>query len=396
MSNSFARFHSATEFSKLPTTNVSGNFPLRERNVVEDEVAGPETVVSAKVSKIALITGINGQDGSYLAELLLEKQYIVWGIIRRASDINTQRIEHLYHNSKLIIKYGDMTDGTNLLQTLYEIKQTYGEQLDRLEIYNLAAMSHVKVSFEIPEYTAEADGVGVLKLLEAIRSSGIESKTRFYQASTSELFGLVQEVPQKETTPFYPRSPYGVAKLYGYWITKNYRESYNMFAVNGILFNHESPRRGPTFVTRKITRALNSILKGESDKLVLGNLDSKRDWGHAKDYVEGMWRILQADVPQDYVLSTNEFHSVREFVEKSFGLGGFQIKWKGVGTNEIGYDETSGRELVFVSEKYFRPAEVDQLLGDSTKVRTELGWNPTYSFDDLVREMVEQDCGIKL
>jgi GDPmannose 4,6-dehydratase len=344
--------------------------------------------------KIALITGINGQDGSYLAELLLEKQYIVWGIIRRASDINTQRIEHLYHNSKLIIKYGDMTDGTNLLQTLYEIKQTYGEQLDRLEIYNLAAMSHVKVSFEIPEYTAQADGVGVLKLLEAIRSSGIESKTRFYQASTSELFGLVQEVPQKETTPFYPRSPYGVAKLYGFWITKNYRESYNMFAVNGILFNHESPRRGPTFVTRKITRALNSILKGESDKLVLGNLDSKRDWGHAKDYVEGMWRILQADVPQDYVLSTNEFHSVREFVEKSFALGGFQIKWKGEGVNEIGYDEISGRELVFVSEKYFRPAEVEELLGDSTKVRTELGWNPTYSFDDLVREMVEQDCNL--
>ena len=253
-------------------------------------------------------------------------------------------------------------------------------------------MSHVKVSFELPEYTANADGVGVLRLLEAIKISGLMNKCRFYQASTSELYGLVQEVPQKETTPFYPRSPYGVAKLYAYWIVKNYRESYNMFACNGILFNHESPRRGPTFVTRKITMGLNKILKGESDKIVLGNLNSKRDWGHAKDYVEGMWRILQNDTPDDFVLSTNEFHSVREFIEKAFELKGFNIKWKGEGINEIGYDENTGRELIFVSEKYFRPAEVEELLGDSRKARTILGWKPEYSFDELVKEMVESDC----
>jgi GDPmannose 4,6-dehydratase len=342
--------------------------------------------------KVALITGINGQDGSYLAELLLEKNYEVWGIIRRASDLNTQRIDHLFHDKRMTIKHGDMTDGSNLLHILYEIKSRYLEDLEVLEIYNLAAMSHVKVSFDIPEYTVEADGVGVLKILEAMKSSGYLEKIRFYQASTSELYGLVQEVPQKETTPFYPRSPYGVAKLYGYWITKNYRESYNMFACNGILFNHESPRRGPTFVTRKITRGLNMILKGERDTLVLGNLDAKRDWGHAKDYVEGMWRILQGEKPDDFVLSTNEFHSVREFIEKSFGLKGFDIKWKGEGVNEIGYDANTGRELIFVSEKYFRPAEVEELLGDSTKARTQLGWVPAYSFDDLVKEMVEQDC----
>lgn len=341
--------------------------------------------------KIALITGITGQDGSYLSELLLEKNYIVWGIIRRASDINTQRIDHLRSNSNLILKYGDLTDSSNLLNIVYDIKHTY-PNMDRLEIYNLGAMSHVKVSFDMPEYCVDADGAGTLRLLEAIRSAGIIDKCRFYQASTSELYGLVQEVPQKENTPFYPRSPYGVAKLYGFWITKNYRESYNMFACNGILFNHESPRRGPTFVTRKITRGLNSILKGESDKLVMGNLDAKRDWGHAKDYVEGMWRILQVDNPDDYVLSTNEFHSVREFIEKSFALKGFNIKWKGTGLDEIGYDENTGRELIFVSEKYFRPAEVEELLGDSTRARTELGWVPQYSFDDLVQEMVDEDC----
>ena len=341
--------------------------------------------------KVALITGITGQDGSYLAELLLEKEYHVWGIVRRASDINTHRIDHLYDNKNLTIKYGDMTDGSNLLHIMYEIKETY-PKLDKLEIYNLAAMSHVKVSFEMPEYAVDADGTGVLRLLEAIRSSGMAEKCRFYQASTSELYGLVQEVPQKETTPFYPRSPYGVAKLYGYWITKNYRESYDMFACNGILFNHESPRRGPTFVTRKITRGLNMILKGEREDLVMGNLDAKRDWGHAKDYVEGMWRILQADKPDDYVLSTNEFHSVREFIEKSFSLKGFNIKWKGTGVDEVGYDENTGRILIKVSEKYFRPAEVEELLGDSTKARTELGWKPEYSFDELVKEMVEQDC----
>ena len=341
--------------------------------------------------KIALITGITGQDGSYLSELLLEKNYIVWGIIRRASDINTHRIDHLRSNSNLILKYGDLTDSSNLLNIIYDIKHTY-PNMDRLEIYNLGAMSHVKVSFDMPEYCVDADGAGTLRLLEAIRSAGIIDKCRFYQASTSELYGLVQEVPQKETTPFYPRSPYGVAKLYGFWITKNYRESYNMFACNGILFNHESPRRGPTFVTRKITRGLNSILKGESDKLVMGNLDAKRDWGHAKDYVEGMWRILQVDKPDDYVLSTNEFHSVREFIEKSFALKGFNIKWKGTGIDEIGYDENTGRELIFVSDKYFRPAEVEELLGDSTRARNELGWVPQYSFDDLVQEMVDEDC----
>jgi len=341
--------------------------------------------------KVALITGITGQDGSYLAELLLEKEYNVWGIVRRASDINTHRIDHLYSNKNLTIKYGDMTDGSNLLHIMYEIKQAY-PNLDKLEIYNLAAMSHVKVSFEMPEYAVDADGTGVLRLLEAIRSSGMADKCRFYQASTSELYGLVQEVPQKETTPFYPRSPYGVAKLYGYWITKNYRESYDMFACNGILFNHESPRRGPTFVTRKITRGLNMILKGEREDLVLGNLDAKRDWGHAKDYVEGMWRILQADKPDDYVLSTNEFHSVREFIEKSFALKGINIKWEGEGVDEVGYDKNTGKILIRVSEKYFRPAEVEELLGDSTKARTELGWTPEYSFDELVKEMVEQDC----
>ena len=341
--------------------------------------------------KVALITGITGQDGSYLAELLLDKNYIIYGLIRRASDINTQRIEHLYSNKNLILKYGDMTDSPNLLHILYQIKENHFD-MEKLEIYNLAAMSHVKVSFEMPEYTGNADGIGVLRLLEAIRSSGLMEKTRFYQASTSELYGKVQEVPQKETTPFYPRSPYGVAKLYGLWITKNYRESYDMFACNGILFNHESPRRGPTFVTRKITRGLNMILKGERDKLVMGNLDAKRDWGHAKDYVEGMWRILQVDKPDDYILSTNEFHSVREFIEKSFALKGFNIKWKGSGLDEIGYDENTGRELIFISEKYFRPAEVEELLGDSTKARNELGWEPQYSFDDLVQEMVDQDC----
>jgi len=342
--------------------------------------------------KVALITGITGQDGSYMTEFLLEKDYKVWGIVRRASDINTKRIDHLYNNKNLTIKYGDVTDGSNLLHLLYQIDETYKDNLERLEIYNLAAMSHVKVSFEMPEYSIEADGVGVLKLLEAIRSSRIQDKIRFYQASTSELFGLVQEVPQRETTPFYPRSPYGVAKLYGYWITKNYRESYDMFAVNGILFNHESPRRGPTFVTRKITRGIQMILNGERDNLIMGNLNAKRDWGHAKDYVEGMWLMLQADKPQDYVLSTNEFHSVREFIEIAFKLKGFDILWKGEGVNEIGYDKNTGRELIFVDECYFRPAEVEELLGDSTKARTELGWEPKYSFEELVKEMVEQDC----
>lgn len=343
------------------------------------------------MKKVSLITGITGQDGSYLAELLLEKGYDVWGIIRRASSINTHRIEHIF--SKLVLRYGDLTDGINLLNVLVEIKNKYGADLDRLEVYNLAAMSHVKVSFEIPDYTCSVDAAGTLRMLESIRNSGIPlEKVRFYQASTSELYGKVVEVPQKETTPFYPRSPYGVAKLYGFWITKNYRESYGMYACSGILFNHESPRRTHNFVTRKITLALGNILRGTQDKLVLGNLNSLRDWGHAKDYVRGMWLILQQDAPDDYVLSTNEYHSVREFVEKTFKMRGFNIKWKGEGVNEVGYDENTGRELVFVSEKYFRPAEVDELLGDSTKARTNLGWTPEYSFDTLVQEMVEADC----
>jgi GDPmannose 4,6-dehydratase len=340
---------------------------------------------------IALITGITGQDGSYLAEFLLNKNYKVWGIIRRSSDINTNRINHLYDNKNLILKYGDLSDGMCLLHIFYEIKQTYSD-LNRLEVYNLAAMSHVKVSFEMPEYTGDIDAVGTLRILESIRSSGLMDKTRFYQASTSELFGKVQEVPQKETTPFYPRSPYGVAKLYSYWIVKNYRESYGMFACNGILFNHESPRRGPTFITRKVTRGLNMILKGERDKLVLGNINAKRDWGHAIDYVEGMWKMLQHDKPEDFVLATGEYHSVREFVEKAFKLKGFDIKWKGEGINEIGYDNNTGRELIFISEKYFRPTEVEELLGDSTKAKNILGWKPNISFNELVEDMVKSDC----
>ena len=341
--------------------------------------------------KIALITGITGQDGSYLAELLLEKNYIVYGLLRRSSDINTKRIDHLYSNKKLILKYNDLSDTSNLLHILMEIRETY-VNMERLEVYNLAAMSHVKVSFEMPEYTGNIDGLGTLRLLEAIRCSGLQEKTRFYQASTSELYGKVQEVPQSETTPFYPRSPYGVAKLYGYWIVKNYRESYGMFACNGILFNHESPRRGPTFVTRKITRGLNMILKGEIENIVLGNLDAKRDWGHAKDYVEGMWRMLQVDKSDDYVLSTNEFHSVREFVEKAFLVKGFHIVWEGDGINEIGIDKQTRRVLIKISDKYFRPSEVEELLGDSSKAKKELGWIAKTSFDNLIVEMVNEDC----
>ena len=343
------------------------------------------------MSKIALITGITGQDGSYLAEFLLEKGYYVWGIIRRASNINTLRIDHLYSNKRLILRYGDLSDSANLLHIINDIKNTYLE-FDILEVYNLAAMSHVKVSFEMPEYTGNIDGLGTLRLLESIRSSGLISKTRFYQASTSELYGKVQEIPQSETTPFYPRSPYGVAKLYAYWIVKNYREAYNLFACNGILFNHESPKRGPTFITRKITRGLNMILTGERDKLILGNLNSLRDWGHAKDYVRGMWLMLQQDKPEDYVLATGEYHSVREFCETAFKLKGFDIQWKGEGVNEIGYDKITGKELIFVSEKYFRPTEVDELLGNPKKAEKELNWKRNYNFYDLVSEMVEHDC----
>jgi GDPmannose 4,6-dehydratase len=341
--------------------------------------------------KVAFITGITGQDGSYLSELLLEKGYKVHGLIRRASIINTQRVEHIFSNKNLILHYGDMTDGASLYKVLNDIKNLY-TNMSRLEVYNLAAQSHVKISFEMPEYTADTDAFGTLKLLEAIINNNLKDITRFYQASTSELYGLVQEVPQKETTPFYPRSPYGVAKLYAYWIVKNYRESYGLFACNGILFNHEGERRGHNFVTRKITLGLNKIIKGIADRLVMGNLDSLRDWGSAKDYVEGMWRIIQHDTPEDFVLATGEMHSIKEFIEEAFRLKGLEIKWKGQEVDEIGYDEKTGKELIFVDSKYFRPAEVSQLLGDPTKAKTLLGWTPKTTFKDLVREMVEYDC----
>ena len=343
------------------------------------------------MSSVACLTGITGQDGSYLAELLLSKNYIVHGLIRRSSSINTGRIDHIFTNKNLILHYGDLTDSSCLNAILSTIKQKYSD-MDRLEIYNLAAQSHVKVSFEMPEYTADADAFGTLKLLEAIRSNNLMSIARFYQASTSELYGLVQEIPQKETTPFYPRSPYGVAKLYAYWIVKNYRESYNMFACNGILFNHESERRGHNFVTRKITMGIQKILTGETDRLVMGNIDSERDWGHAEDYVEGMWRILQHDVPEDFVLATGEKHTVRKFIEKAFALKDIEIVWKGEGVNEIGYDKNSGVEYVFIDEKYYRPAEVELLLGDATKANTVLDWRPKVDFDTLVKRMIDYDC----
>lgn len=340
---------------------------------------------------IAFITGICGQDGSYLAELLLHKKYIIYGLIRRSSNINTQRINHLLHNTNLYLKYGDMTDTTNLHMMLTEIVKSH-PQMERLEIYNLAAQSHVKISFEMPEYTAEVDAIGTLKLLEAIKNTCPLDKTRFYQASTSELYGLVQEVPQKETTPFYPRSPYGVAKLYAFWIIKNYREAYGLYACNGILFNHESPRRGHNFITRKITIGLGKILRDQEDRLIIGNLDAKRDWGHARDYVEGMWLMLQKEEPHDYVLATGKTYSVREFIEKSFKLKGFDISWKGEGVNEIGYDVKTGKELIFVDPKYFRPTEVDLLIGDASKAEKELGWKAKTSLDELIKEMVEHDC----
>jgi GDPmannose 4,6-dehydratase len=347
--------------------------------------------------RIAFITGITGQDGSYLTEFLLQKNYIIWGTIRRASTINTERIDHLFDNPNVILRYGDLSDGPRIIEILAEIKSTYfsdgPDKYERLEVYNLAAMSHVKVSFELTEYTGEIDALGTLRILNAIRACDMCKYTRFYQASTSELYGKVQEVPQNEKTPFYPRSPYGVAKLYAHWITKNYREAYNMYACSGILFNHESPRRGHNFVTRKVTIGLGKILSGKQEKLVMGNIDSKRDWGHAKDYVRGMWLILQNDAgPEDFVLSTNEFHSVREFIEKAFSLKGINIQWKGEGINEVGYDANTGKEYIFISEKYFRPAEVDELLGDSTLAREKLGWAPEYSFDQLVQEMVDADC----
>ena len=341
--------------------------------------------------KVAFITGITGQDGSYLAGLLLEKGYIVHGLIRRSSTINTTRIAHIFSNKNLILHYGDITDGTCLFMCLSNIKQLYPE-LTRLEIYNLAAQSHVKISFEMPEYTADTDGFGTLKILEAIRSNKLETITKFYQASTSELYGKVQEIPQNEQTPFYPRSPYGVAKLYAYWIVKNYREAYNMYACNGILFNHGGIRRGHNFVERKITLGLGKILRGETDRLIMGNLDSQRDIGNSKDYVEGMWLMLQQNEPDDFVLATGQMYTIRKLIEIAFRLKGFDIKWKGDNINEIGYDFNTGRELIFIDEKYFRPTEVELLLGDPTKAKTILGWVAKTSIEELIKEMVEQDC----
>jgi GDPmannose 4,6-dehydratase len=341
--------------------------------------------------KVALVTGVTGQDGSYLVELLLEKGYRIHGVKRRSSSFNTARVDHLYQDihvegARFRMHYGDMTDATNLIRLVQEVQPD--------EIYNLAAQSHVQVSFETPEYTANADALGTLRLLEAIRILGLEKKSRFYQASTSELFGKVQEVPQRETTPFYPRSPYAAAKLYAYWITVNYREAYGMHASNGILFNHEGPRRGETFVTRKITRAVAAIELGLQQRLYLGNLDAKRDWGHAKDYVEGMWRILQQSEPDDYVLATGETHTVREFVELAFGHVGRRIDWQGSGVREQGRCARTGDIIVAVDPRYFRPTEVELLLGDGTKAREKLGWTATVSFTDLVAEMVATDLDV--
>jgi GDPmannose 4,6-dehydratase len=338
------------------------------------------------MKKTALISGITGQDGSYLTELLLEKGYIVHGIIRRSSSFNTFRIDHIYNNPEHINKnfflhYGDLTDSSNLNRLVEKIQPT--------EIYNLGAQSHVQVSFEVPEYTAEVDGVGTLRFLDAIKETGIN--TRFYQASTSELYGKVQEIPQTEKTPFYPRSPYAAAKLYAYWIVINYREAYNVFACNGILFNHESERRGKTFVTRKITVAASKIMLGQQDKISLGNLDSKRDWGYAPEYVEGMWRILQADEPDDFVLATNETHSIREFIEETFRVLGEEIIWQGKGVDEQGILKSSGKVVVVIDPRYFRPTEVDLLIGDPAKARQKLGWIPKTTFKDLVKIMVESD-----
>ena len=338
--------------------------------------------------KKALITGITGQDGSYLAEFLLDKGYEVHGMKRRASSFNTSRIDHLYqdtHNkdARLKLHYGDLTDSSNILSLI--------KQIEPDEVYNLAAQSHVKVSWDCPEYTADADALGTLRILEAIRSCGLEKKTRFYQASTSELYGLVQETPQRETTPFYPRSPYAVAKLYAYWITVNYRESFGMYACNGILFNHESPRRGETFVTRKITRAAVRIKLGMEDKLYLGNIDAKRDWGFAKDYVEGMWMMLQQDKPEDFVLATGVTTTIRKFCEMTFKELGMDIEWQGKGVDEKGIDKNTGKVVIEIDPRYFRPAEVDLLLGDASKAKAKLGWKPKYDLETLCHEMVKED-----
>jgi GDPmannose 4,6-dehydratase len=351
--------------------------------------SAPKKAASVKGKrKVALITGITGQDGAYLSELLLNKGYEVHGVKRRSSLFNTDRIDHLYHDKHerglpFFLHYGDLTDSVNCVRLVKQIQPD--------EIYNLAAMSHVAVSFELPEYTANADGIGTLRFLEAIRILGMEKKTRFYQASTSELYGGVIPSAQNEETPFYPKSPYGVAKLYGFWITKNYRESYNMFACNGILFNHESPLRGETFVTRKITRAAAKIKLGLQDTLYLGNMDSKRDWGHAKDYVEGMWRMLQAKKPDDFVLATGKTYTVRHFVELAFAEAGIKLEWKGKGVKESGIDKKTGKTVVAIDPRYYRPAEVDHLEGDPSKARRVLGWKHTYELKDLVKEMVQAD-----
>ena len=342
-------------------------------------------------SKVALITGITGQDGSYLAEFLLEKGYIVHGIKRRSSSFNTSRIDHLYQdpneiNRKLILHYGDLTDSMSLIRIIQQVQPD--------EIYNLAAKSHVAVSFEVPEYTADTNAIGALRILDAIRISGLEKKTRYYQASSSELFGKVQEVPQKETTQFYPRSPYAAAKLYAYWITINYREAYGIYACNGILFNHESPVRGETFVTRKISRALARITEGLQDKLVLGNLDAKRDWGHAKDYIEMQWLMLQQDKPDDFCIATGEQYSVRDFVNLAWDYLGRAIRWEGTGLGERGYDSETGDLIVSVDSRYFRPTEVDSLLGDPTKARDKLGWKPKITFKEMVHEMMENEINV--
>ncbi len=338
---------------------------------------------------VAIITGITGQDGSYLTELLLEKNYRIFGLVRRCSlNNNTWRIEHLLGNPALSIHYGDVTDVSSIRSIITAATQS---NPDRVEVYNLAAQSHVQRSFEMPEYTLQSDGAGVLHILEAIRSSPHRDRFRFYQASTSELYGKAQEVPQTETTPFYPRSPYGVAKLYAFWITKNYRESYGMFAVNGILFNHESPRRGDDFVTRKITKAIRAIESGKQESLSIGNMDARRDWGHARDYVEGMWRMLQGNVASDWVVATGETHSVREFIEAAFAYIGKRLVWSGQGVNEIGVCALTGATLVRVDPAFFRPAEVDLLLGDSTAIRQQLGWKPSHTFESLVRDMMEAE-----
>ncbi len=391
----------AIDRARFPGAMISGSEPDRagaERGAAfkkeGDLLEGLEVHKSSRKgrlsmsSKIALITGVTGQDGAYLAEMLLDKGYVVHGLRRRSSSFNSGRVDHLYRDPHDIerpffLHYGDMTDATSLIRLIQDARPT--------EIYNLAAQSHVHVSFETPEYTANADAVGVLRLLEAIRILDMVKDTRFYQASTSELYGKVQETPQRETTPFYPRSPYGVAKLYGYWITVNYREAYGIHASNGILFNHESPVRGETFVTRKITRAVASIQQGKQKMLYLGNLDAKRDWGHARDYVEGMWAMLQQERPDDYVLATGETHSVREFVTAAFMVVGRTVEWSGKGDAEVGKDAKTGQPLVAVDPRYYRPTEVDLLLGDATKAHKTLGWKPRISFLELVEEMVESD-----